>query len=137
MSRSWRKHPCGQICSCKSERWDKRFWHRRFRTMGRQDCLEIVKKRNCRVWAAYMENECFCLGRRSRIDLDTEDWDMKTFSVRQVSNPWWMNKDGKGWYVDDYTRKRDRVFKGRKVLWYCFTEPKWFSDRQIRKLMSK
>ena len=120
MSRSWRKHPCGQICSCKSERWDKIFWHGIWRAKERDSLRRIALERGGEF-----------------IDTDTEDWEMEAFDERQVSNPWWMNKDGKMWYVEDYTRKRDAVFKGRKVLWYCFTEPEWLTDREIRKLMSK
>ena len=85
MSRSWRKHPCGQICSCKSERWDKIFWHGIWRAKERDSLRRIALERGGEF-----------------IDTDTEDWEM-----------------------------------GRKVLWYCFTEPEWLTDRQIRKLMSK
>lgn len=137
MSRSWRTHPCGQICSCKSEKSDKMEWHRKFRTKGRQSCRRLVQERSKYVWLAYVENRCFCLKRIPVIDFDTEDWEMDAFDIRQVSNPWWMMKDGKMWYVEDYTRKRDAVFKGRRVLWYCFTEPEWLTDREIRRLMSK
>ena len=137
MSRSWRKHPCGQVASCKSERWDKRFWHRNFRGKGRISCREIVKESSFRDWVAYMDEDCFCLERRSRIDFDNEEWDLKAFDIRQVSNPWMMNKDGKMWYIEDFTRKRDKVFRGKKVCWYCITEPEWMSDREVRKIMSK
>ena len=137
MSRSWRTHPCGQICSCKSERWDKRFWHRKFRSKGRMSCRRIAKERAFTCWFVDIQDDCFVFRPLQRVDYETEDWKMDVESVREVSNPWWMNKDGKMWYVEDYVRKRDKVFKGRKILWYCFTSPEWLSDRQIRKLMSK
>jgi hypothetical protein len=35
MSRSRRQTPVYGICVCRSERWDKRFWHRRLRARER------------------------------------------------------------------------------------------------------
>lgn len=100
-------------------------------------CRRIAKERAFTCWLVDLEDGCFVFRPMPRVDCETEDWRMDVESVREISNPWWMMKDGKMWYVEDYTRKRDRVFKGRKVLWYCFTEPEWLSDREIRKLMSK
>ncbi|MDQ1834000.1 hypothetical protein [Massilia scottii] len=62
MSRSRRRNPIRGICISSSERWDKKAWHRRFRTRERQvlasaspEALEahlpVLEREVSNVWA--------------------------------------------------------------------------------------
>ena len=71
MSRSYQKTPIKGHTTCKSERLDKRLWHKRWR-----------------------KHERIKLSALSPGNLD----DHCTTDRREVSNPWDMGKDGKGYF---------------------------------------
>lgn len=83
MSRSYKTRPIYGICGCKSEKEDKRIWHKRFRSRTRDAINSMVMN---------------------------EDWDMPIFDVRQLSNPWDMSKDGKGCFRELLRYKRHKLF---------------------------
>ena len=91
MSRSYKTHAAGGITTCRSEKRDKRIWHKRWRARTR-DALR------CRD--------------------DSEDWEISIFHVRQISNPWSMGKDGKYWYFPESWRKREAFLShpGKLIL---------------------
>lgn len=71
MSRSRKKNPIHGIACCKSERWSKRFWHRRMRQR-----IRMLMRRN----------------------IEAEVWP----HVREVSNVYLMQKDGKVWVHKEF-----------------------------------
>ena len=83
MSRSYKKYPVHSFASCKSERWDKVFWHSKFRSKSRQ----------------YIHS----------MSLE-DDWDFP-LHFRSVSNPWCFNKDGKCWFHSLNWKRKRGMFK--------------------------
>lgn len=71
MSRSRRKTPIWGITTASSEKDDKQIWHRRYRARVRSAIETCV---------------------------DYEDLDWLIPTVKESSNPWDMNKDGKHWH---------------------------------------
>jgi hypothetical protein len=69
MSRSKRKTPIAGNTGASSEKEDKQIWHRTFRRKI-----------------------------KSLLHLDDEDAEIMYPEVKEVSNPWLMDKDGKGLY---------------------------------------
>ena len=92
MSRSYKTRPISGICCCKSEKEDKKIWHRRFRSRTRDAINSMIMD---------------------------EDWDMPVFSIRQVSNPWDMSKDGKCAVKELLGYKRQRLFWKQYKLYWC------------------
>ena len=77
MSRSHKHVNYGGYAFCSSEASDKKLWHQAFR------------RRN-----------------KSKLRNLTEDDEVEFAHMRQVSDPWTMGKDGKGWYYTEYDIRR-------------------------------
>lgn len=92
MSRSYLKNPFKPVATCKSERWDKRFWHRKFRKATRTALKKISYE---------------------------DDWDMNIFDCRQVSDPWLMMKDGKMLFNELAGLKGKKLFWEQYELFWC------------------
>lgn len=91
MSRSYKKIAAGGICSCLSEKEDKRIWHGRLRSANR-----------------------LAIKRLLQFEKQEED---NFPHIRQVSNPWSMMKDGKVFYIRNfvYTRKLLQYLKTQEA----------------------
>lgn len=83
MSRSYKKYPVHPIACSKSERWDKKFWHSRFR---------------------------HCVKQHIKTMLLDEDWDIPIFE-NVIAEVWCFNKDGKVWYEALAYKTKDRIFE--------------------------
>ena len=97
MSRSVRKTPIMGITTCRSEREDKKFWHRRWRAHERT--------------------------KLSAVPLDDAESNLAV-SVKQLSNIWDMGKDGRQYWplasqdvtAKRFARRKGRTRKERKAL---------------------
>ena len=92
MSRSHVKNPIRPTCSCKSEKWDKRYWHKRFRKATRTAIKKVSYE---------------------------DDWDIGIFDCKQVSDPWEMNKDGRILWNELAGLKGKKLFWKQYELFWC------------------
>ena len=83
MSRSYKKYPVHPIACSKSERWDKKFWHSRFRHLVKQHIKAMP--------------------------LD-EDWDIPIF-INAIAEVWCFNKDGRFRYMNIIHKTRKGIFE--------------------------
>ena len=103
MSRSYQKTPIKGHTTCKSERLDKRLWHKRWRKHERIK-LSVISPEN-------LDDHC-------------------TTDRREVSNPWDMGKDGKHYYSPNnllasikeiakrsYKNKKELIASERKIFY--------------------
>ena len=84
MSRSYKKHPVHPVACSKSERWDKKFWHSRYRHRVKQ----------------YIKNNML---------LD-DDWDIP-IAINNIAEVWVFNKDGKVLFYNLRFKTRKDIFK--------------------------
>lgn len=86
MSRSYKKFPIHPYASSKSERWDKIFWHSKFRAKTKQ----------------YIKTKM----------LYNDEWDFPIhFRNRSISDIWCFNKDGKCWVKELYNKRGKDMFE--------------------------
>ena len=90
MSRSYKKHPVHPFACSKSERWDKKFWHSKYRHHVKQ----------------YIKNNML---------LD-DGWDLPIF-INSIAEVWCFNKDGKVWYRKLAYKTGKDIFKN-ELLYY-------------------
>lgn len=108
MSRSYRKNPIIGITTCRSERQDKKIWHKRWRARERTG-LTSIPFQNFDAYLPVLEKE--------------------------VSNPWQMGKDGKQhWSIKNQAIIAERTAqnKGRTPK-----EKLSIKQRQLHKSMNK
>ena len=91
MSRSYKKHPVHPVACSKSERWDKKFWHSRYRHHVKQ----------------YIKNNML---------LD-DDWDMP-IAINDIAEVWVFNKDGKVLFYNLRFKTRKNIFKN-EISYVC------------------
>lgn len=91
MSRSYKKHPVHPVACSKSERWDKKFWHSKYRHHVKQ----------------YIKNNML---------LD-DDWDMP-IAINSIAEVWCFNKDGKVLFRELRFKTRKDIFKN-EVSYVC------------------
>lgn len=92
MSRSYKKYPVHPIACAKSERWDKKFWHSRFRHSIKQHIKTML--------------------------LD-EDWDIPIF-INSIAEVYCFNKDGKSCYMDRIHKTRKGIFEKELICIYKY-----------------
>lgn len=117
MSRSWKTLAAGSfIGDGRSEKADKKAWHRHFRTRTRQTMKALR-----RTW-----------------EPDT-DWDAAVvhLHVRALSNPWAMTKDGKGWWFPGVWRKRHGYFARPFKFKTYWGNIKTTEIRELHKVLGK
>lgn len=86
MSRSYKKNPVHPFACSKSERWDKIFWHSKFRSKSKQYIKNILSYE--------------------------DDWDFPIhFRQRGISDTWCFNKDGKCWFHSMKGKRGKNMFK--------------------------
>ena len=90
MSRSYKKHPVHPVACSKSERWDKKFWHSRFRHFVKQHIKTML--------------------------LD-EDWDIP-ITINSIAEVWCFNKDDKVLFRELKFKTRKDIFKN-EVSYVC------------------
>lgn len=108
MSRSYRKNPIIGITTCRSERQDKKIWHKRWRALERTG-LAVTSSQDFDAYLPLLENE--------------------------ISNIWQMGKDGKQyWSLKSQTIIAERVSqnKGRTLK-----EKLSIKQRELHKSMGK
>ena len=89
MSRSYYKTPIRGNTTCRSERQDKRIWHKRWRKKERNKLVSLNQE--------HLDNHI-------------------TIESREVSNPWSMGKDGKHYFSKEsqqFTAARISKLRGR------------------------
>lgn len=93
MSRSYRKTPIIGITTCRSERQDKKIWHKRWRTRERTTLATI----------------------------SSEDLDSYLPSLEEeVSNTWNMGKDGKQyWSIKNQTNIAEKIARKKGQSRVC------------------
>ena len=110
MSRSYKKHPVHPFASCKSERWDKVFWHSRFRSQSKQ----------------YI---------KSKMSYD-DDWDFP-IHFRSLSELWSFNKDGKCWFHELNWKRRKNMFKKELPIYYSGKLLYFYTIKELYRLLGK
>lgn len=108
MSRSYRKTPIFAFCG-NSEAFDKRQWHKRWRTHQRNQ-LATITQANC---------------------------DIVPIHYRKVSNPWSMAKDGKHWFSPANQREVARSIAHRRAAKRPLTEVLALQVRLVAKWQCK
>jgi hypothetical protein len=88
MSRSFKHKPYSGATTARSERIDKKIWHRRFRTIQRSLLSNPLADRESLVMPV----------------------------VREVSDPWQMSKDGKYYWPDEFEPTLSRR-PSRRTAW--------------------
>lgn len=99
MSNSRKYNPIGSWCVCRSEKTDKQIWHGRFRAANNAYCLRQSR-------TDYIEYDDDYVGIETGSSREYRD--QAAPHIGDVSDPWTMSKDGKGWHG----------IKNTKWTWY-------------------
>ena len=110
MSRSYKKYPVHPFACSKSERWDKKFWHSKFRSKSRQYINSLM--------------------------LIDDDWDFP-LHFRDVSDPWCFNKDGKCWFHELNWKRRKNMFKKDLPIYYGGEFLYFYTIKELYRLLGK
>ena len=111
MSKSYKKYPVHPIACSKSERWDKKFWHSRFRHSIKQHIKAML--------------------------LD-EDWNIP-ITINSIAEVWSFNKDGKSRYMNIIHRTRKGIFEKELVCVYKYSSNSYYiiTKKELYQLFGK